>query len=146
MPAIDFHSIIGYNILVLQNTTSTRPIHFHLQASTAKPTCRAVLLDLPTKPIDRSAYLYSVLDNGWLRVMYRKSDGTQTSRLCTRNLTLVASLGDKRDISAIKNSEFSQTALETIVYYDYCAGSIRAFRVDRVDYCGIDATCATVNH
>ena len=135
-----------YNILVLQNTTSTRPIHFHLSASTAKPVCRAVLLDLPTSPIDRSAYLYSVLDNGWLRVMYRKSDGTQTSRLCTRNLTLVASLGDKRDISAIKNSEFSQTALETIVYYDYCAGAIRAFRVDRVDFCGIDAVCATVNH
>lgn len=135
-----------YNILVLQNTTSTRPIHFHLSASTAKPACRAVLLDLPTSPIDRSAYLYSVLDNGWLRVMYRKSDGTQTSRLCTRNLTLVASLGDKRDISAIKNSEFSQTALETIVYYDYCAGAIRAFRVDRVDFCGIDAVCATVNH
>lgn len=107
---------------------------------------RPILLDLPVSVIDRSAYLYTMLDNGWVRVAYRKADGTSAIRLATRNLTLIASMGDKRDLSAIKNSEFTPIALETVVYFDYMAGAIRAFRVDRCDYAAIDATCATSNH
>ena len=130
MPAIDFPSIIGYNMGMSHHTTASRPI----------------LLAVPSNVIDRSAFLYSALDNGWVRIGYRKADGTYTYRLATRNLTLVASMGDKRDIDAIKNSEFTPLALETVVYYDYIAGSIRAFRVERCDCAAIDATCATSNH
>ena len=138
------HNKVSYNTLVLQNTTSTRPIHFHLQASTLP--LSAILLDLPANLPARSAFLYSVLDSGWIRVAFRKDDGTCTIRLCTRNPTLVAKFGSRYDVQGIKNSEFSSNALDTIVYFDHAAGALRCFRVMRVDGCGIDAVSIENNH
>jgi hypothetical protein len=131
---------------VLQNTTSTRPIHFHLQAAAIDAKPAAILLDVPSDIIDRSAFMYSVLDSGWIRIAYRKTDGTPTIRLGTRNPTLVAKYGSKYDVTAIKNSQFNSNALETIVYFDHAAGSLRCFRVMRVDGCGIDAVSIENNH
>ena len=119
-----------YNILVLQNTTSTRPITFAL------PT------DLPA----RSAFLYSALDSGWFRIAYRKDDGSTAIRLCTRNPTLVAKFGSKYDVTAIKNSEYDSDAVNTVVYFDHTAGALRCFRVKNVDAVGIDAVSIENNH
>jgi len=124
------HNKVSYNTLVLQNTTTSGPI----------------LLALPTKPYDRSAFLYSALDSGWIRVAYRKADGTCTIRLGTRNPTLVAKYGNNYSARQIKDSEFTQNAYETIVYFDHSAGALRAFRVDRVDAAGIDAVSIENNH
>jgi hypothetical protein len=119
-----------YNIFVLQNTTSTRPITFAL------PT------DLPA----RSAFLYSALDSGWFRIAYRKDDGSTAIRLCTRNPTLVAKYGNHYDVTGIKNSEFNSNSRETIVYFDHMAGALRCFRVMKVDGFGIDADSFENNH
>jgi hypothetical protein len=129
---------------VLQNTTTTRPIHFHLQASTLP--LSAILLDLPANLPARSAFLYSVLDSGWIRVAFRKDDGTCTIRLCTRNPTLVAKFGSKYDVTAIKNSEYDSDAVNTVVYFDHTAGALRCFRVKNVDAAGIDAVSIENNH
>ena len=138
------HNKVSYNTLVLQNTTTTRPIHFHLQASTAKPA--AILLDLPSDIIDRSAFMYSVLDSGWIRIAYRKTDGTPTIRLGTRNPTLVAKFGSKYDVEGIKNSEFDSHSVHTVLYFDHAAGALRCFRVKNVDGAGIDAVSIENNH
>ena len=138
------HDKVSYNTLVLQNTTSTRPIHFHLQASALPRT--TILLTVPTDIIDRSAFMYSVLDSGWIRVAYRKICGTPTIRLCTRNPTLVAKFGSKYDVTAIKNSEYDSDAVNTVVYFDHAAGALRCFRVKNVDAAGIDAVSIENNH
>jgi hypothetical protein len=129
---------------VLHNTTSTRPIHFHLQASTMP--LSTILLDLPSDIIDRSAFMYSVLDNGWIRVAYRKTDGTPTTRLCTLNPTLVAKFGSRYDVTAIKNSEFDSQSCQTVVYFDHAAGALRCFRVKNVEGAGIDEVTIENNH
>jgi len=106
----------------------------------------AILLDVPTNVIDRSAFMYSVLDSGWVRVAYRKTCGTCTVRLCTRNPTLVAKFGSKYDVQAIKNSEYDSNAVHNVVYFDYTAGALRCFRVMSVDGAGIDAVSIENNH
>ena len=128
--SLAFTTNLGYNVLVLQNTTTTRPI----------------LLDLPSDIIDRSAFMYSVLDSGWIRVAYRKICGTCTIRLCTRNPTLVAKFGSKYDVTAIKNSEYDSDSVNTVVYFDHAAGALRCFRVKNVDAAGIDAVSIENNH
>ena len=146
------HNKVSYNTLVLQNTTTTtRPIHFHLQASTHFRTDGtripgAILLDLPYDVIDRSAFMYSVLDSGWVRVAYRKADGTQTIRLCTRNPTLVAKFASNYEVTAIRNSEYDSDSVNTVVYFDHTAGALRCFRVKNVDGVGIDAVSIENNH
>lgn len=140
------HNKVSYNTLVLQNTTTTRPIHFHLQAAAIDAKPAAILLDLPSDIIDRSAFMYSVLDSGWIRVAYRKTDGTPTIRLGTRNPTLVAKYGSKYDVEGIKNSEFDSNAVHNVVYFDYTAGALRCFRVLNVDAAGIDAVSIENNH
>jgi hypothetical protein len=129
---------------VLETSTTTRPIHFHLQASAAKPS--AILLDLPSDVIERSAFMYSVLDSGWIRIAYRKDDGSTAIRLGTRNPTLVAKYGNHYDVTGIKNSEFNSNSRETIVYFDHMAGALRCFRVMKVDGFGIDADSFENNH
>ena len=124
------HNKVSYNTLVLHSST----------------TSGSILLALPTKPYERSAFLYSALDSGWIRVAYRKADGTCTIRLGTRNPTLVAKYGNTYSNRQIKDSEFTQNAYETIVYFDHAAGALRAFRVDRVDAAGIDAVSIENNH
>ena len=124
------HNKVSYNTLVLHSSTTSGPI----------------LLALPTKPYERSAFLYSALDSGWIRVAYRKTCGTHTIRLCTRNPTLVAKYGNTYSNRQIKDSEFTQNAYETIVYFDHAAGALRAFRVDRVDAACIDAVSIENNH
>ena len=138
------HNKVSYNTLVLQNTTTTRPIHFHLQASAAKPS--AILLDLPANLPARSAFLYSVLDSGWVRVAYRKTDGTPTIRLGTRNPTLVAKFASNYEVTAIRNSEYDSDSVNTVVYFDHTAGALRCFRVKNVDAVGIDAVSIENNH
>jgi hypothetical protein len=127
---------------VLETSTTTRPIHF--QASAAKPA--AILLDLPSDIIDRSAFLYSALDSGWFRIAYRKDDGSTAIRLCTRNPTLVAKYGSHYDVTGIKNSEFNSDSVNTVVYFDHMAGALRCFRVKNVDAAGIDANSFENNH
>jgi len=138
------HNKVSYNTLVLETSTTTRPIHFHLQASTVKPS--AILLALPDNLPARSAFLYSALDSGWFRIAYRKDDGSTAIRLGTRNPTLVAKYGSRYDVTGIKNSEFSPNVLDTIVYFDHIAGALRCFRVMRVDGFGIDAESFENNH
>lgn len=120
-----------YNILVLQNTTSTT---------------RPILLTLPTNLPERSAFLYSALDSGWFRIAYRKDDGSTAIRLGTRNPTLVAYYGNHYDVKGIKMSVINSNSRETIVYFDHMAGALRCFRVMRVDGIGIDADCVENNH
>jgi hypothetical protein len=131
---------------VLETSTSTRPIHFHLQAAAIDAKPAAILLDLPSDIIDRSAFMYSALDSGWFRIAYRKDDGSTAIRLGTRNPTLVAKYGSRYDVTGIKNSEFSPNVLDTIVYFDHIAGALRCFRVMRVDGFGIDAESFENNH
>jgi hypothetical protein len=137
------HNKVSYNTLVLQNTTSIRPTHFRTDGTRISS---AILLDVPSDIIDRSAFMYSVLDSGWIRVGYIKTDGTHTIRLCTRNPTLVAKFGSKYDVQAIKNSEFDSNAVNNVVYFDYTAGALRCFRVKNVDEAGIDAVSIENNH
>lgn len=140
------HNKVSYNTLVLQNTTSTRPIHFHLQAAAIDAKPAAILLDVPSDIIDRSAFMYSVLDSGWIRVAYRKICGTPTIRLGTRNPTLVAKYGSRYDVQGIKNSEYDSDSVNTVVYFDHAAGALRCFRVKNVDAAGIDAVSIENNH
>ena len=140
------HDKVSYNTLVLETSTSTRPIHFHLQAAAIDAKPAAILLDLPSDIIDRSAFMYSALDSGWFRIAYRKDDGSTAIRLGTRNPTLVAKYGSRYDVTGIKNSEFSPNVLDTIVYFDHIAGALRCFRVMRVDGFGIDAESFENNH
>ena len=140
------HDKVSYNTLVLQNTTTTRPIHFHLQAAAIDAKPAAILLDLPSDTIDRSAFMYSVLDSGWIRIAYRKTDGTPTIRLGTRNPTLVAKFGSKYDVEGIKNSEFDSHSVHTVLYFDHAAGALRCFRVKNVDEAGIDPVSIENNH
>lgn len=119
-----------YNTLVLETSTTTRPI----------------LLAIPTNLLERSAFLYSALDSGWFRIAYRKDDGSTAIRLGTRNPTLVAKYGNHYDVTGIKKSEFNLNSPETIVYFDHMAGSLRCFRVMRVDGIGIDAESFENNH
>jgi hypothetical protein len=140
------HDKVSYNTLVLHNTTSTRPIHFHLQAAAIDAKPAAISLDVPSDIIDRSAFMYSVLDSGWIRVAYRKICGTPTIRLCTRNPTLVAKFGSRYDVEGIKNSEFDSDSVNTVVYFDHAAGGLRCFRVKNVDAAGIDAVSIENNH
>ena len=128
--SLAFTTNLGYNVLVLQNTTTTRPI----------------LLDLPSDIIDRSAFMYSILDSGWIRVAYRKDDGSTAIRLGTRNPTLVAKYGSSYDVKGIKNSEFDSHSVHTVLYYDHMAGGLRCFRVKNVDGAGIDAESFENNH
>ena len=138
------HDKVSYNTLVLETSTTTRPIHFHLQASTAKPS--TILLDLPSDVIERSAFMYSVLDSGWIRIAYRKDDGSTAIRLGTRNPTLVAKYGNHYDVTGIKNSEFDSHSVHTVLYFDHMAGALRCFRVKNVDGAGIDAVSFENNH
>jgi len=108
-----------------------------------------IVLPLPprTHPVwERAAFLYTALDSGWVRVQYLKNDGTRTSRVCTRNPTLVGKYGTESDIRAIRDSESSDLADYNIVYFDYISGGLRSFRVSQVEVCGIDAECAENNH
>ena len=138
------HNKVSYNTPVLETSTTTRPIHFHLQASALPRT--TILLDVPSNIIDRSAFMYSVLDSGWVRVAYRKADGTCTIRLCTRNPTLVAKFASNYEVTAIRNSEYDSDAVNTVVYFDHAAGALRCFRVKNVDAAGIDAVSIENNH
>jgi len=124
------HDKVSYNTPMTSTTTVSCPI----------------LLDVPTNVIDRSAFMYSVLDSGWIRVAYRKTCGTPTIRLCTRNPTLVAKFGSKYDVQAIKNSEYDSNAVHNVVYFDYTAGALRCFRVLNVDAAGIDSVSIENNH
>ena len=108
-----------------------------------------IVLPLPARTLpvwDRAAFLYTALDSGWVRVQYLKNDGTCTSRVCTRNPTLVGKYGTESDIRAIRDSESSDLADYNIVYFDYISGGLRSFRVSQVEVCGIDAECAENNH
>ena len=135
-PALDFPSIIGYNVRM--STTTRNPI----------------LLPLPSTTADRAAFLYTALDAGWVRVQYRKNDGTRVSRVCTRNPSIVGTYGTSRDVRAIRESALGGTgffvvgslAQDNIVYFDYMAGGLRSFRVSQVEVCGIDAECVENNH
>ena len=119
-------------------------IHFHLQASTPKRS--TILLNLPSDIIDRSAFMYSILDSGWIRIAYRKDDGSTAIRLGTRNPTLVAKYGSSYDVTGIKNSEFDSHSVHTVLYFDHMAGALRCFRVKNVDGAGIDAESFENNH
>jgi hypothetical protein len=141
--SLAFTTNLGYNVLVLQNTTTTRPTHFRIDGTRIPG---AILLDVPSDIIDRSAFMYSVLDSGWIRVAYRKSDGTQTIRLCTRNPTLVAKFASNYEVTAIRNSEYDSDSVNTVVYFDHTAGALRCFRVKNVDGVGIDAVSIENNH
>ena len=127
----------------MTSTTTNRPTHFRTDGTRIPG---AILLDVPSDIIDRSAFMYSVLDSGWIRVAYRKADGTQTIRLCTRNPTLVAKFGSKYDVSSIKMSEYDSDAVNTVVYFDHTAGALRCFRVKNVDGVGIDPVSIENNH
>lgn len=96
-----------------------------------------ILLPLPAigAPVwERASFLYSALDSGWIRVQYRKANGDTTSRVCTRNPTLIRAYGSERDVEAIRLAEEDGV----ILYWDYMAGGLRSFRVASVDFCGID--------
>ena len=128
-PALDFPSIIGYNVRM---STTTR---------------NCIVLPLPSSGnADRAAFLYTVLDAGWVRVQYRKNDGTRVSRVCTRNPSIVGTYGNSSSVRAIRESESAYLADDNIVYYDYMGGGLRSFRVSQVEVCGIDAECVENNH
>ena len=128
-PALDFPSIIGYNVRM---STTTR---------------NCIVLPLPSSgTADRAAFLYTVLDAGWVRVQYRKNDGTRVSRVCTRNPSIVGTYGNSSSVRAIRESESAYLADDNIVYYDYMGGGLRSFRVSQVEVCGIDAECVENNH
>ena len=137
------HDKVSYNTLVLETSTTTRPTHFRTDGTRIPG---AIHLDLPYDVIDRSAFMYSVLDSGWVRVAYRKADGTQTIRLCTRNPTLVAKFASNYEVTAIRNSEYDSDSVNTVVYFDHTAGALRCFRVKNVDAVGIDAVSIENNH
>ena len=108
-------------------------------------------IDLPlpsrTLPVwERAAFLYTALDSGWVRVQYRKNDGTRVSRICTRNPSIVGTYGNSSDVRAIRESESAYLADDNIVYYDYVGGGLRSFRVSQVEACSIDAECVENNH
>ena len=114
-----------------------------------------ILLPLPSSGnADRAAFLYTVLDAGWVRVQYRKNDGTRVSRVCTRNPSIVGTYGTSRDVRAIRESALGGTgffvvgslAQDNIVYFDYTGGGLRSFRVAQVEACSIDAECVENNH
>ena len=105
-----------------------------------------IVLPLPTLTRDRAAFLYTALDSGWVRVQYLKNDGRRTSRVCTRNPTLVGKYGTESDIRSIRESESADLANYNIVYFDYMSGGLRSFRVSQVEVCGIDADCVENNH
>jgi hypothetical protein len=118
-------------------------------------TRNCIVLPLPSSgTADRAAFLYTALDAGWVRVQYLKNDGTRTSRLCTRNPTIVKAYGTSRDVCSIRESALGGTgffvvgslAQDNIVYYDYIGGGLRSFRVSQVEVCGIDAECPENNH
>ena len=104
------------------------------------------LIVLPLPVWERAAFLYTALDSGWVRVQYLKNDGTRTSRVCTRNPTLVGKYGTESDIRSIRESESADLANYNIVYFDYMSGGLRSFRVSQVEVCGIDADCVENNH
>ena len=104
-----------------------------------------ILLPLPTlgpsTVFERAAFLYTALDSGWIRVMFRKNDGTLTTRVCTRNPTLVGKYGTDADIKAIRESEHADLADYNIVFFDFMNGGLRSFRVSQVESCCIDSEC-----
>ena len=107
----------------------------------------SIVLPLPSSTTaDRAAFLYTVLDAGWVRVQYRKNDGTRVSRVCTRNPSIVGTYGNSSSVRAIRESESAYLADDNIVYYDYMGGGLRSFRVSQVEVCGIDAECVENNH
>ena len=106
-------------------------------------------IDLPlpsSGTADRAAFLYTVLDAGWVRVQYTKGDGTRVSRLCTRNPSIVGTYGNSSSVRAIRESESAYLADDNIVYYDYTGGGLRSFRVSQVMDCSIDRDCPENNH
>jgi len=105
-----------------------------------------IVLPLPTLNRDRAAFLYTALDSGWVRVQYLKGDGTRTSRLCTRNPTIVKAYGTAAEVKALRDWESDLMADSNVLYYDYIGGGLRSFRVSQVEVCGIDAECAENNH
>ena len=110
-------------------------------------TRNCIVLPLPSSgTADRAAFLYTALDSGWVRVQYRKGDGTRVSRLCTRNPSIVGTYGNSSDVRAIRESESAYLAQDNIVYFDYTAGGLRSFRVSQVEVCGIDSDCPEINH
>ena len=110
-------------------------------------TRNCIVLPLPSSgTADRAAFLYTVLDAGWVRVQYRKNDGTRVSRVCTRNPSIVGTYGNSSDVRAIRDSESAYLAQDNIVYFDYTAGGLRSFRVAQVEACSIDAECVENNH
>ena len=112
-------------------------------------TRNCIVLPLPSRTLpvwERAAFLYTVLDAGWVRVQYRKNDGTRVSRVCTRNPSIVGTYGNSDDVRAIRDSESAYLADYNIVYFDYMAGGLRSFRVSQVEVCGIDAECVENNH
>lgn len=128
-PALDFRPAIGYNVRM---STITR---------------NCIVLPLPSSgTADRAAFLYTALDAGWVRVQYRKNDGTRVSRVCTRNPSIVGTYGNSSDVRAIRESESAYIADDNILYYDYMGGGLRSFRVSQVEVCGIDAECVENNH
>ena len=136
------HDKVSYNT-PMTSTTTNRPTHFRTDGTRIPG---AILLDVPSDIIDRSAFMYSVLDSGWVRIAYRKICGTQTIRLCTRNPTLVAKFGSNYEVTAIRNSEYDSDSVNTVVYFDHAAGGLRCFRVKNVDEAGIDAVSIENNH
>ena len=112
-------------------------------------TRNCIVLPLPSRTLpvwERAAFLYTVLDAGWVRVQYLKGDGTRVSRVCTRNPSIVGTYGNSSDVRAIRESESAYLAQDNIVYFDYMAGGLRSFRVSQVEVCGIDAECVENNH
>jgi hypothetical protein len=109
----------------------------------------SIVLPLPSRTLpvwERAAFLYTVLDAGWVRVQYRKNDGSSVSRVCTRNPSIVGTYGNSSDVRAIRESESAYLAQDNIVYFDYVAGGLRSFRVSQVMDCSIDAECVENNH
>jgi WYL_2, Sm-like SH3 beta-barrel fold len=105
-----------------------------------------IVLPLPTMNHDRAAFLYTALDNGWVRVQYRKADGTRTSRVCTRNPTLVKAYGTAAEVKALRDWESDLMSDSNVLYWDYLSGGLRSFLVWNVECCGIDAECLEINH
>lgn len=101
-------------------------------------TRNVILLPLPkiAAPVwERSAFLYSALDSGWVRVCYRKADGDTVSRVCTRNRSLMRAMGAHESVI---NGIGAAEEVDHIVYWDYMAKGTRSFRVSNVEFCGID--------
>lgn len=110
-------------------------------------TRNSIVLPLPSSgTADRAAFLYSALDAGWVRIQYRKNDGTRVSRVCTRNPSIVGTYGTSRDVRSIRESESAYLSQDNIVYFDYTAGGLRSFRVAQVEACSIDAECVENDH